>query len=72
VDPHAQLGPAPHHLGERARDGDYALNDLDAVRSNPFQVARDYEGHTDRDLMQTAILARHEANTSRSRAPPAS
>jgi len=46
--------------GERARDGDYALNDLDAVRSNPFQVARDYEGHTDRDLMQTAILARHE------------
>jgi iron complex outermembrane receptor protein len=44
--------------GERARDGDYALNDLAAVRSNPFQVARDFEGHTDRDLMATTVLAR--------------
>ncbi len=30
--------------GERARDGDYALNDLAAVRQNPFHVQRDYEG----------------------------
>ena len=46
--------------GERARDGDYALNDLAAVRQNPFEVARDYEGHTDRDIFSTTILARRE------------
>jgi iron complex outermembrane receptor protein len=44
--------------GERARDGDYALNDLAALRANPFEVARDFEGHTDRDLVGTTILAR--------------
>ena len=47
--------------GERARDGDYALNDLAAVRQNPFEVARDYEGQTDRDIFSTTILARHES-----------
>ena len=46
--------------GERARDGDYALNDLAAVRQNPFHVSRDYEGHTDRDIFNTTILARRE------------
>lgn len=35
---------------ERDRDGDYALGDLGAIRLNPFHVARDYEGHTDRDI----------------------
>ena len=44
--------------GERARDGDYGLNDLAALRANPFEVARDFEGHTDRDLVGTTILAR--------------
>jgi len=44
--------------GERARDGDYALNDLRALRARPFQVARDFEGRTDRDLMATTVLAR--------------
>ena len=29
---------------ERARDGDYALNDLEPLRANPFHAARDYEG----------------------------
>ena len=43
---------------ERARDGDYALNDLGAVRARPFEVARDFEGHTDRDLMAATVLAR--------------
>ena len=46
--------------GERARDGDYALNDLGALRSNPFQAARDFEGHTDRDVLSTTVLVRHE------------
>lgn len=46
--------------GERARDGDYALNDLAAVRQNPFHAARDYEGRTDRDVFTTTVLTRRE------------
>ena len=30
--------------GEQARDGDYSLNDVGALRSNPFHAARDFEG----------------------------
>jgi iron complex outermembrane receptor protein len=44
--------------GERSRDGDYALADLDALRADPFTVARDFEGRTDRDLFGTTVLAR--------------
>ena len=44
--------------GERARDGDYALNDLAAVRTRPFEVSRDFEGHTDRDVTAATLLAR--------------
>jgi iron complex outermembrane receptor protein len=46
--------------GERARDGDYALTDLGALRENPFHTARDFEGHTDRDITATTILTRRE------------
>jgi iron complex outermembrane recepter protein len=46
--------------GERARDGDYALNDLGTLRSRPFHAARDFEGHTYRDLFNTTIATRHE------------
>jgi len=46
--------------GERARDGDYALNDLGALRENPYHAARDFEGHTDRDITATTILTRRE------------
>jgi iron complex outermembrane receptor protein len=46
--------------GEDADDGDYALNDLDAVRANPFQVAHDFEGYTHRSLFNTTILNRYE------------
>jgi iron complex outermembrane receptor protein len=46
--------------GERARDGDYALNDLGALRSRPFQAARDFEGRTDRDVVSTTVLVRRE------------
>src|SRR5687767_707197 len=45
---------------ERARDGDYALNDLGAVRDNPFEVQRDFEGYTERDIFNTTVLNRHE------------
>jgi iron complex outermembrane receptor protein len=46
--------------GERAEDGDYALNDLAQVRSNPFVAARDFEGYTHRDLFNTTVLNRYE------------
>lgn len=48
--------------GERARDGDYALNDLTALRTTPFEVARDFEGHTDRDIFATTFSARRVSN----------
>ncbi len=41
--------------GERARDGDYALNDLAALRKNPFHAARDFEGFTNRDIFSTTL-----------------
>ena len=45
--------------GERARDGDYALNDLAALRANPFHSARDFEGFTHRDIFGTTIQVEH-------------
>src|SRR6185295_6289066 len=44
--------------GERARDGDYGLNDVASLRANPFHAARDFEGHTDRDVIGTTIQTR--------------
>jgi iron complex outermembrane recepter protein len=48
------------YTGERARDGDYALMDLDALRARPLHVARNFEGRTDRTVHATTFLARHE------------
>jgi iron complex outermembrane receptor protein len=59
------LTPAPNwearliYTGERARDGDYALNDLAALRKTPLHSSRDVEGHTNRDVNATTFLARH-------------
>ena len=44
--------------GERARDGDYGLHDVAALRASPFRVARDFEGTTDRDIVGTTIHVR--------------
>ncbi len=44
--------------GERARDGDYSLNDVGALRANPFHAARNLEGRVDRDIFGTTVLAR--------------
>jgi iron complex outermembrane receptor protein len=44
--------------GERARDGDYGLHDVAALRAAPFQVARDFEGSADRDIFGTTIHVR--------------
>ncbi len=46
--------------GERARDGDYALNDLGSLRRNPFHAARNFEGHTYRDIVNTTVTTRRE------------
>jgi iron complex outermembrane receptor protein len=46
--------------GERARDGDYALSDLGAIRTTPFHVQRDFVGHTDRDVVSGTFLVRRE------------
>jgi iron complex outermembrane recepter protein len=45
---------------ERDRDGDYALGDLGAIRQKPFHVARDFEGHTDRDINAFTTTLRGE------------
>ena len=48
--------------GERARDGDFALNDLGALRQNPFHASRDFEGFTNRDIFSTTVQALHEGS----------
>ena len=52
------------YTGERARDGDYALNDLGTdqvpgLRQRPLHTSRDFEGHTDRDVNAATVLARY-------------
>jgi len=46
--------------GERDRDGDYALNDLEETRRNPYHAQRNVEGYTDRDIWSSTVLVRHE------------
>lgn len=46
--------------GERARDGDYALQDLATLRTTPFRASRDFEGHTNRDVAATTAIVRRE------------
>jgi iron complex outermembrane receptor protein len=41
--------------GERARDGDYALNDLGSIRARPFHASRDVEGYTHRDIIAPTV-----------------
>jgi iron complex outermembrane receptor protein len=48
--------------GERAEDGDYALNDLAVVRETPFVVQRDFEGYTHRSIFNTTLMNRYEGS----------
>lgn len=41
--------------GERARDGDYALNDLGAIRQNPFHASSNVDGYTHRDIIAPTV-----------------
>jgi iron complex outermembrane receptor protein len=47
---------------ERAEDGDYALNDLAALRENPHISSRDFEGFTDRNVFGTTIQTRRKGS----------
>ncbi len=52
--------------GERARDGDYALaRSRRRCAAIPFHAARDFEGFTHRDIVNTTVLARREGAASR-------
>jgi iron complex outermembrane recepter protein len=48
--------------GERDEDGDYALNDLAALRARDHESARDFEGHTDRNVFGTTILTERKGS----------
>src|SRR6185436_3226043 len=37
------------------RDGDYALNDLDAIRARPFHASSNVDGYTHRDIIAPTI-----------------
>ena len=58
--------------GERARDGDYSLNDVGALRANPFHASRDFEGRTDRDVLGRPYRRGGSADRSPFRVRPAS
>jgi iron complex outermembrane recepter protein len=47
---------------ERAEDGDYALNDLEALRQNPHRSSRDFEGYTDRNVFGTTIQTQRKGS----------
>jgi iron complex outermembrane receptor protein len=47
---------------ERARDGDYALQDLAELRRNPFHSSRNFEGFTHRDVIAPTFLLTHRGN----------
>ena len=48
--------------GERDEDGDYGLNDLAALRERDHESARDFEGHTDRNVFGTTILTERKGS----------
>lgn len=43
--------------GEADRDGDYTLYDLASIRAQPYHISRDYEGGSDRDIVQPVFTA---------------
>jgi len=48
--------------GERDQDGDYALNDLAALRQNPFHSSRDFDGVVERDIVAPTFQLRYEGS----------
>ncbi|HEX2489865.1 MAG TPA: TonB-dependent receptor, partial [Blastocatellia bacterium] len=48
--------------GQRDQDGDYGLNDLAALRQNPFHSSRDFEGIVERDVLSSTGQIRWEGS----------
>ncbi|HEX5082684.1 MAG TPA: TonB-dependent receptor plug domain-containing protein, partial [Blastocatellia bacterium] len=48
--------------GQRDQDGDYALNDLAALRQNPFHASRNFEGVVERDILAPTVQVRWEGS----------
>jgi iron complex outermembrane receptor protein len=44
---------------ERARDGDYGLQDVAALRANPYHASRNVEGFTHRDILAPTFHVTH-------------
>jgi iron complex outermembrane receptor protein len=53
--PNARWEARAMFSGERARDGDYGLNDLATLRAKPFHASRDVEGYTHRDVLARTV-----------------
>lgn len=49
--------------GESSRDGDYALNDLAALRRNPRQSSRDFLGFVERDVIMPTLQVTYHAES---------
>jgi hypothetical protein len=47
---------------ERARDGDYGLQDVAALRANPFHAQRNLEGFTHRDIIAPTFQLTHSGS----------
>ena len=42
-------------FGERDRDGDFVLFDLERIRKDPYHIDHDFEGKTDRDIIAPTV-----------------
>ena len=49
--------------GERARDGDYALNDLAQLRNNPYRSSRNFLGYTKRDVLMPTLQVTYHTDS---------
>jgi iron complex outermembrane recepter protein len=48
---------------ERDRDGDYGLNDLAELRSNPYHSSRSFDGFTHRDIVSPTLTVGRAGST---------
>lgn len=49
--------------GESAKDGDYALQDVSALRQQERQLTRNFYGHTSRDVIQPTLQITYHAES---------
>ena len=47
---------------DHAHDGDYALQDIGALRATPYRAMRDFEGTSDREVFGTTAILRRAGN----------